>query len=339
MATYVADIYSHLRTIQQWTNKYRAKANINFSTFQMEIIANHRHYVFYPRFMSGTNQGQRYYTDFPIEDTSGFIGWLPYRPLNFDLSDNKLAFKEFMQQAGFLTPRCWSSYNEINAGFIIKGQNGSFGAEIAGPFRVQKNFSMPQTEKVFFEQFVQGNIIKIWCWSDKPFFSHKHTYPVVYGDGKSSLHTLIDQRLFLFGSKYEIINSQKIIEACIQFQGYELNTILPPAIPVWIDFRYGYSHFAFARAAIDALAAEELNRCFSYENALPKYSQKIADQINSVVKTCSEYLQKKYPAPILFALDACIDDAEQVWWLEINSNPSLPPVGYNLIFSDLFGTA
>jgi hypothetical protein len=48
-------------------------------------------------------------------------------------------------------------------------------------------------------------------------------------------------------------------------------------------------------------------------------------------------LRETMPAPVAYALDAVVDADNQVWWLEANSNPVLPPEGYETMFADLFG--
>ena len=51
----------------------------------------------------------------------------------------------------------------------------------------------------------------------------------------------------------------------------------------------------------------------------------------------AEELSRVFPAPVLYSVDGVVDEGGAVWWLEMNSNPILPPEGYPLIFETLFG--
>jgi hypothetical protein len=48
---------------------------------------------------------------------------------------------------------------------------------------------------------------------------------------------------------------------------------------------------------------------------------------------------KRLSAPVLYSLDAVVDGEGKVWWLEMNSNPVMPPPGYPAMLQDLFGVA
>ena len=49
------------------------------------------------------------------------------------------------------------------------------------------------------------------------------------------------------------------------------------------------------------------------------------------------HLRSLFNAPVLFAVDGVCDASGRVWWLEMNSNPILPPDGYAPMFNSLFG--
>lgn len=41
---------------------------------------------------------------------------------------------------------------------------------------------------------------------------------------------------------------------------------------------------------------------------------------------------------MLCAMDGVLDDAGNIWWLELNSNPVCPPTAYPAMLGSLFGT-
>jgi D-alanine-D-alanine ligase-like ATP-grasp enzyme len=97
-----------------------------------------------------------------------------------------------------------------------------------------------------------------------------------------------------------------------------------PERAVWLDFRYGRTY-----------AADSLNpHSDSILDALPARARADVDRVGAAV---AQELQQRFPAPVLFAVDGVLDAHGQAWWLEVNSNPTLPPDGYARIFSTLFG--
>jgi D-alanine-D-alanine ligase-like ATP-grasp enzyme len=60
-------------------------------------------------------------------------------------------------------------------------------------------------------------------------------------------------------------------------------------------------------------------------------------QIEQVGNVLAVEVKKEYDLPILFAVDGVLDEQDQIWWLEINSNPMFPPTGYPKMLRTLFG--
>ncbi|MCY1241930.1 hypothetical protein D9M72_548600 [compost metagenome] len=48
-------------------------------------------------------------------------------------------------------------------------------------------------------------------------------------------------------------------------------------------------------------------------------------------------LRNQFGVPVLYVVDGVLDAQDRIWWLEMNSNPVMPPAGYPLMFRDLFG--
>lgn len=112
----------------------------------------------------------------------------------------------------------------------------------------------------------------------------------------------------------------------LRYQQRDLDTIPGNGERVWLDYRYGRN---YARSGMRTTT----------DNALPDMAPELVDQILRVGGKVYEEANKQFSVPVLFSVDAVIDAAAQIWWLEANSNPTLPPDGYSHVFSSLFGVS
>ena len=88
-----------------------------------------------------------------------------------------------------------------------------------------------------------------------------------------------------------------------------------------VDYRYG---------------REASPRGLRSDNALPELAPAVLEEAGRVAKVVAGALRSVLPAPVLYSLDGVIDERGDVWWLEINSNPTMPPEGYDAMLSELF---
>ena len=88
-----------------------------------------------------------------------------------------------------------------------------------------------------------------------------------------------------------------------------------------MDYRYG---------------REASPRGLRSDDALPELAPVVLEQAGRVAKAVAGALRSVFPAPVHFSHDGVIDERGDVWWLEINSNPTMPPEGYEAMLSELF---
>jgi hypothetical protein len=296
----------------------------------MEMKVRNRYYTLHPQFRSRI--GNRLMNVAQLTDeTTGFLGWLPYRPIQWALSTEKLLFKAYAAEHGLRTPRWWKVPAQPDHDYIVKTSRGSWGMQVSGPFRANTRAAGPEDSpetqgEIFAEQFILGTNLKIWIWGRTVFHVHAHPYASVTGDGVSTVDGLVEQLAQKQSPRMpRPVDDARGLESCLGFQGLARSGIPTKGRPVWLDFRYGRDY----RSPVTTEAAD---------NCLPQLSAKILQQAMAATEILERDLGPRFGAPILYSLDGVADVNDDVWWLEVNSNPSLPPSGYPHIFAALFGT-
>jgi hypothetical protein len=332
--SYLAVTLNHVRAIKAWAERHGGRAQLDLLSFELEVKARHRYFTLYPQFLART-EGRFAHVLQLTSDVTGFIGWLPYRAMRWPLSSDKLAFKRLLAQAGVRVPAQWSSPSEARSDHIVKRSAGSFGVDLAGPFRQGAAPSealdafMSQADargEVFTEQFVRGRNLKVWFWGERVFHVQHHDYPVLRGDGASTVLQLATQRLERVGIELASYGERAFILQSLAYQGTRLDHILPSGEERWLDFRYG-RRFCMEERTDEA------------DNALPRCSAAERAQIDAVGKVVATELIRSLDVPVLYAVDGVLDDDGQIWWLEVNSNPIFAPTGYPFMLATLFGTS
>lgn len=325
--SYIAVTFNHFRALQHWALAHDAQVHLDMRDFRVEVRRGVDYCYLHPQFLSSAD-GKLFYSQSLTEAVTGFIGWLPYKPIRWPLSTDKLSFKSFAATLNLRTPRQWAAQEQIDEAHVVKRSMGSFGLDVYGPYRSEAANTMEQLTingagTVFAEQFVQGRNVKIWYWGESAFHAHVHPYPTVCGDGLASVGELIDQKLTKLGRSRPTGSEWESTLACLAFQQIDLEHRPSANSEIWIDFRYG------RRFDSDPFQSNSDDMWMS----LPPKAQTQARHLG--MKMGSE-LRSIYPVPVLFAVDAVLDGNGDLWWLEVNSNPVLPPTGYPLILSTIF---
>jgi uncharacterized glyoxalase superfamily protein PhnB len=330
MILYSPLITNHFRALQRWARASGAKIELNVLNFELEIRYRNRYFQFYPQFLGKPN-GRFAYLPTLTDDAKGFAGWLPYKPIRYDLSTDKIYFKEHLIKVGLRTPKMWSleNFHHTSTDYILKMSTGSYGYELTGPFKqgtdpiTQVRPSAAQGQ-LYAEQFVHGKILKVWFWGRRPFFAHVHDFAEILGDGESKISDLIRVRLLEAGMSMETCPDRSVIDACLEFQSLTQESVIGSDATFFIDYRYGRDY------QTTVTSSESDSRLGDLPDA-------VIEQLANAGAELAATLEKQFPAPVMYALDGVLDKEGQIWWLEINSNPVLPPDGYVEIFKDLFG--
>jgi len=324
--SYIAVTLNHLRAVRQWALAHEAAATLDMVTMQLEVRARNRYFTLRPRFLARVDDRLLHCAEL-TDQVTGFIGWLPYPTLRWDLASDKLAFRQHLLNHGLRVPAAWRAGVEASEAHLLKRSMGSFGYAQRGPFRPGQAGEAPPGDRgeLFAEQFIAGKNLKLWVWGDHAFYAHLDDYPTLTGDGQRPLAALLEARFAKAGAHPAPGPDQASLQDCLAFQGVAADTVLPEGARVFIDYRYGRLY-------------ENTGLSARSDNRLPLLDETHHAQIRRVIDSLTPLLQAELGAPVLYALDGVIDAGQNIWWLEMNSNPILPPEGYASIFSTLFGT-
>lgn len=326
--TYINATLNHFRAIQRWAASTGARASLDAATFELEVKHRNRYFQLHPQFIA-FEAGRLFNVPRLTASVFGFAGWLPYRPYGLEFSTDKLAFKRFLVEAGLRTPDAWPGALEAERDFVLKRSRGSFGMQIAGPFRKEQRHRADAGAasegggELFAEAFVVGQILKVWFWGSSPFFAHVQPFASIEGDGRRSIGELARVRMGVSAEAWESSPELLIATACARYQGLGLDAVLGAGRDVWVDFRYG-RHDRFARASAVS------------DNAMDQLTPGVRDQLVAAGDLIGRTLRESFAVPVAFALDGIADEAGEISWLEMNSNPILPPEGYERMFAELF---
>lgn len=327
--SYIAITLNHMRAVKAWADRTGASADLDLRTFELEVKARNRYYKLRPRFL-GQQDGRLFHVSSLVDNATGFIGWLPYDILRWEVGEDKLVVKKLLQDAGVRVPAAWQT-DAPPQGYILKRSVGSFGLQITGPYRPgatdvrhPPENGGPNKGSLFAEQFIEGAILKVWYWGDKVFFAHRDDWPSLEGDGKSNVQELLSRRLAEAGLELEALPDRHLLQACLAYQGATTGHVPAQGTKLWIDFRYGRTYASQPAGA-------------GSDDKLGVLEPGVRAQLDKMGQVMGAQLHKRFGAPVLYAVDGVCDAEGRVWWLEMNTSPILPPDGYELMFATLFG--
>ena len=320
--SYIASVWNHLRLVQAWATAQNAQLAIDGRSFELEVKGRHRYFNLAPRFFARRDGRTSYVVEPWAEGIVGFAGWLPYRLVSWQLSTDKLAFDAHMRSLGLRVPRLFKADQKPDVAYIVKRAQGSFGERITGP--CLPGSAAPLEEGEFRQAFVPGRNLKVWFWGRQPIYAHLTDYPEVVGDGASDLQTLCARQQPALGTTDDDADAADIFAAALAFQGLTIGSVLAEGRRAWVDFRYGRAYGPPRRGATP------------YDNALSTLHEPVAQQISEMGRVIGDHLEPQFRVPVLYSVDAVVDRDHQVWWLEANANPALPPDGYFPILDTLF---
>ncbi|MBU1360652.1 MAG: hypothetical protein KKC79_16335 [Gammaproteobacteria bacterium] len=325
--SYIAVTLNHFRALQEWATQMQAEAHLDVKTFEVTVLWRQGRCVLRPQFLCSINGNFSYATVLGPAAT-GFIGWLPYRPMRWSMSTDKREFKRYVLGRSMHTPFTWPAADVPERDYVLKQPSGSFGKAVFGPYRGGR--ARPEVPEVatrdlqtlFAEEFIEGRNLKVWYWGGEPFHAHLHAYPTVCGDGYSTLESLIARRLGREDPTLPHDAERQWILSSLAYQGCALSTVLSSNVKVWIDYRYGrlYGPPTFQAHS---------------DSALSHLTPAVLRQVRLIGSALHRELLGQFGLPMLFAIDGVLDDAGRIWWLEVNSNPVMPPTGYPLMLASV----
>jgi hypothetical protein len=306
------NLIEHTKAVGAWARRQGAKAFVDAGDFGLTVVVGEREFKLQPQFVGKRESGQLMYFDQADQFAVGFVGWLPYKPLAWDISLSKLAFKAAAQAVGLRTPAHWLRASEVSGPCLVKRERGAFGYGMRGPYLPQQARALDALQDgEYCEAFVWGHIARAWYWSGALAVLEVFEMPSVQGDGKSRYRELLQRQAVELPADFEVL---------ARLQGVAADDVLPAGRRVVCDYRY----------------VSPLNpTVYANSNLLRRGRGASSSDLVRAFEDAGKRLWPRIPAPDTlagrqagFVLDAIVDVEGRPWFLEVNSNAQGHPDVY-----------
>ena len=179
----------HFREMNPALQTLGMDAWVNARDFSLTVCKGTHSIKLHPQFVVQRNGQTEYINEFRA-DVTRFIGWRPYLQKKWQLSDSKLAFKQYVSEQGLPTPRYATVAQPEFSNLLIKKDNSSFGRGIKGPFINHLDAPLDQSRGEYYEAYVPGKIVKLWFWHDQPVAAELAEMVGLLGNGNSTIEQL-----------------------------------------------------------------------------------------------------------------------------------------------------
>jgi len=302
----------HLEAVQAWAHGSGVHVHLASGNLTLTLSRASQHWLLVPRFVQQT-AGKLSYTHLRQKDTT-FVGWVMPDTPKINLAQDRKVFKKFATDAGLLVPSDWSSGKSIEADFVIKNRKAFFGGSIQGPFKTNMP-PPPLADGEFYEQFVFGQPLRAWFWSDRVVALEVVDQPYLLGDGVRTVAALLQPR----GSIDVSLPIQQA-EPYLHWQGLGVDSVLADQQKAYLSFSHSSSFHA--PKVGDA-------------NVLGRVQESVRAQLSRAAKQVMHRISSVHQKDVLYTLDGVLDAKARIWFLEISNHPMVHPSVYPHMLNSL----
>lgn len=299
---------AHFKMLKSAWAHTEARLLLDMTTFVVYIEYHGKLLAWCPQFQVYHEENTSYTMEFS-DDAALFLGWRPYLVNRIAWMSDKWEFKQWLVTQSLNTPAfCDDPANKLN-NVIIKNKFSSFALGIQGPYASNQEQPINPNE-AYYEQLIQGEILKIWYWNDVPIVFEQQAMPTVVGNGRDSLKNLLEARM----QENLCKPSWENILAFLKFRGIDYNVTVDLGETIWVDFRYGS-------------LVRKINS-ITEKSVLTLEDNALKSTLQIIGKCIYERLESENCQELLYTVDAILDIHGQLWILECNANPSVHPGAY-----------
>lgn len=157
----------HVKWLRAAVQAQGAELLIAGDSLEALIRCGGRHAVLYPQFIAVVG-GVRIRTAAMSGDVTHFAGWLPCRERLAPAARDKLAFKRLAARAGLAVPDFSLEADAAMTDVVVRRAGPSTGGQALGPFRSSSEHPLNLAQGEYYEQFIAGDRLRLWCWSGEP---------------------------------------------------------------------------------------------------------------------------------------------------------------------------
>lgn len=316
MPFYKRSLLHHFQSLQPALLELGAEAFLDPCSFVLRVRLGAATRTLYPQFMIVV-KGVRQYTPRLSPEAMRFAGWCPYALRRWPLSTEKLLFKRYAVEHSLLTPDYSTDPDARMDDVVVKTSVSSFGFGIRGPLGSSTQHPLAPKAGEYFERFTRGRIAKIWYWNDQPVCMELVRMPSVEGNGAATVRQLIRREWPKMP-----LERMKRLEPILAWQDSRLDAIVPKRQVKILEFRYG-------AALIQRRLARDIDLT---RRMVPAFEKQLRDAGQKLWRAIPEAVR----ADTVFSVDAIVDRHNQIWLLEMNSNPFIHPYAYAPMLRSLF---
>lgn len=313
-------LINHFKKLEAAASTYNAKLYLNVSNFEIELTISNTVFLLYPQFLEILDN-KPYYTRKFTQDAVCFIGWRPYQPADLPNFADKLYMKKLFQESGFLTPGFSLDPNASLSNVIVKRNGNSFGSGLRGPFKSSTEYQINPKIGEFFEEFIGGEILKVYYWNETPVCMERQKMPIAVGNGVDSIEILATRKALERGRETDCSS----IDDILTFQDKTRQTILNNDEAVLLDFRYE-SDFCDPFSITETHFPESNN-----ESMITSFYH-----LGSVLFS---HLKKENIKNLCYTVDAILTTDGESFMLEMNTNPTVHHLVYEEMIDSLWKQA
>jgi hypothetical protein len=319
MSSYQKDLLNHLKPISHWVAERGGAASLRLPNLVLRVQCCNRAFDFQPQFERLKPNGETTLALSFTSDVHSFAGWLPYCNKQWPAARQKLAFKAFAGNGGIRTPGTSTTTGDLEA-FLIKKEGASFGEGIRGPYRrasMECQATLLEPDE-YCEAFIPGKVLQALYWNGVPVCVELSEMASITGDGVRTIGAILCDP-----GKTEPPRKGALDMAnrMLALNKLTLDSIPAPGESVPIDCRH----------AAPSLQSTRRNR-----NCIDALSAALKNQLNLLGMKLVEAIPEAIRENTVFSIDGIVDDAENLWCLEMNCNPHIHPDIYPAILESLF---
>jgi len=317
------DFFVHLKWLRRSVLAAGGELILAGDTLQALIRRGPRQLVLHPAFLAFLPDGARF-SDQLLDDCNGFAGWLPARPGDWPEARDRLAFKRFAGAAGLAAPEAWMEPGAARDRVLVRSARPSSGASFLGPYRTASEHALDVDRGEFYERYIEGDAIRVWCWNGEPICGELAPQPSVVGDGASTLEDLVTRALHARGlpgpAAGDYLSQQR---AFLALEGVTPATVVEEGRTVRLGMGMQGTPLDPSRfTTLDLRAASR-----------PAW----ADPLRAAGAALLKAVPSAVRARSLLLLEAIIDAEGRPWLLSMHASPVVHPLVYPAIIFQLLG--
>src|SRR5882724_7597619 len=192
---YQAILTAHCCKISEALTVVGGTAELDFDTFRLTITGPGKYFEFVPEFAWGAGDYLKYESSITPE-VEVFTGWRLVPRTDWDLTLDKLKFKNFCEHSGLRTPPLVADARVAGGAIVKEARRRAARGRILGPMAVDEalRIAAASGRELYAEKLIDGDTIRAWYWNGILACIERRPHPRVIGDGDLTVRALAEAK-------------------------------------------------------------------------------------------------------------------------------------------------